>query len=339
MQRPQCKAITRYGNLCKEYCRIYADGPSDYCNKHTHIIKLSGRMYFEQRQVINKYSKDIEIVKLNRENLDGYNMFPDLYEIKAKRHRELEAVRTKFLSDLEKYSEDYILSETRKRMYNRKREERRARRHVLRLQRLAQVAAQPRTLAQLAADPQNIHTSEAVNHTKKMIDIIRKIPVPEEYRWNMSTISKTMSDIITQCTLTPSAVWQMTSKYCSDETIYDLENGIYGKVLDSVWQYIIKSEHKDDLIKILKSELTDNIGMCAQGNLSRLCNILTGYLDELKPPVDRHAEFCNRIAKLADIENPVERFRLAFRLFDEYETTKEDTAHWLDALHDIDSID
>jgi len=27
--------------------------------------------------------------------------------------------------------------------------------------------------------------------------------------------------------------------------------------------------------------MEDNVGMCAQGNLSRLCNILSGYLDGL----------------------------------------------------------
>ena len=73
----------------------------------------------------------------------------------------------------------------------------------------------------------------------------------------------------------------MTQHYCNDHDIYDLGKGIYANVLNGVWQYIKSSEHSEDLKRILKSELEDNLGMCAQGNLSRLCNILSGYMEEI----------------------------------------------------------
>jgi hypothetical protein len=52
-----------------------------------------------------------------------------------------------------------------------------------------------------------------------------------------------------------------------------------GTVTKSV-SYSKHSPNNEDLKKILASELEDNIGMCQQGNLTRLCNILSGYLDE-----------------------------------------------------------
>jgi hypothetical protein len=60
-----------------------------------------------------------------------------------------------------------------------------------------------------------------------------------------------------------------------------MEPGIYGIVLRHVWQYIKNSPNRNDLTKVLAAEMEDNVGMCAQGNLSRIINILTGYLDGL----------------------------------------------------------
>jgi hypothetical protein len=100
----------------------------------------------------------------------------------------------------------------------------------------------------------------------------------------METIAKTPGEIIAECNISIAAGKLLMEKYTSDETIYDMVPGIYGKTLDSVWQYIKNSSDKEVLIKTLKTELEDNIGMCAQGNLTRLCNVLQGYLDDMPKP-------------------------------------------------------
>jgi len=133
-------------------------------------------------------------------------------------------------------------------------------------------------LGVLANDKQNIHTTRVVNETKATIDKVLKIPVPAEY---CTDTLKTIGEIILECKLSKKGAWQMTSKYCADEVIYEYPAGIYARLLNSVWQYIKGSPDKEELKKILKSEMEDNVGMCAQGNLSRLCNILSGYLDGL----------------------------------------------------------
>ena len=128
-------------------------------------------------------------------------------------------------------------------------------------------------------DKQNVHTRIVVNQTSEIVkNILNTINVPDDFKWSDQRCSKTPGDIIITCELSPNSVFQMMSKYCSNETIYELESGVYGKTLDAVWQFILKSDDKINLISILKQELEDNIGMCAQGNLSRLCNILAGYL-------------------------------------------------------------
>jgi hypothetical protein len=98
----------------------------------------------------------------------------------------------------------------------------------------------------------------------------------------------------------------MAAKYCNNEDIYDMGPGIYAKVLNSVWQFIKNSEHSDDLKKILASELVDSVGMCAQGNLSRICNVLTGYMDGLDVRSDREV-LGDKMAQLRNIEDVQQR--------------------------------
>ena len=158
-----------------------------------------------------------------------------------------------------------------------------------------------RTLADIANDNQGIHTSEVLKKFKEMVELIRKIDVPEEYRWNMTKMSKTMVEIISECDLTPQAAWQFSSKYCAADTIYDMEEGIFGKLMDAVWQHVKILDDPDSLKRIVKEELELNIGTCAQGNLTRVANILVGILDGLDPEEE------SRLTKIGRAINDVRR--------------------------------
>ena len=185
-----------------------------------------------------------------------------------------------------------------------------------------------RPLANFANDRQNVHTTAAVTQTLKIVNEILKIPVPEEYKWNMKSVSKTMSEIISECKLSPASAWQMVAKYCSDETIYDLVPGVYGKVLDSVWQYIKDSPDNEDLKKILTSEMRDNIGMCAQGNLSRLTNILAGYVDCIvveEPIADKLGRMLPPLMEVNDIPRRLDH---AARIFKEVGLPNDQWEAW-----------
>lgn len=187
-------------------------------------------------------------------------------------------------------------------------------------------------MAEFVNDKQNVHTTVAVNQTKEVVEKVLKIEVPEEYKWNKELISKTFSDIVTNCKLTPSAVWQMSSKYCSDEPIYELGDGIYGRVLDCVWQFILKSDDKDCLIKILKTEMEDNIGMCAQGNLSRLCNILAGYMDGIAPPENMSDKLGRLFSELLAIDDVEERLVRGFSILKAEKVPESDWDAWIEPL-------
>ena len=196
-----------------------------------------------------------------------------------------------------------------------------------------QQAVQPAggQLAQLAQDRQNVHTAVVVAKVKETVDKILLITVPLEYR---TDTLKTSGEIILECKLSRGAAWQMMAKYCGDDNIYEMGNGIYGRVLNSVWQYIKASPDAADLKKILAAEMEDNIGMCAQGNLSRLCNILSGYLDGINTDVKSKNEIIGE--KLADLMsselNEDQRREIGRLILDEHGIPFEEWNAWLEAL-------
>jgi hypothetical protein len=187
-------------------------------------------------------------------------------------------------------------------------------------------------LAQLAHDNQNVHTAVVVQKVKETVQKVLQIPVPPEYQ---TETLKTSGEIILECGLSKQAAWQMMAKYCHDDDIYELGHGIYGRVLNSVWQYIKASPDSADLKKILKEEMQDNIGMCAQGNLSRLCNILSGYLDGISVDTRSKNELiAERLAPLAQLANYHTRMEQARAIFEEFQIPENERATWLEPLQD-----
>lgn len=187
-------------------------------------------------------------------------------------------------------------------------------------------------LAQLAHDRQNVHTSVVVQKVKEVVQKILQIPVPPEYQ---TETLKTSGEIILECRLSRQAAWQMMSKYCNEEDIYELGFGIYARVLNSVWQYIKASPDSEDLKRILASEMQDNIGMCAQGNLSRLCNILSGYMEGLAVDTKSKNELIGeRLASLIEIDDADERVAAGVRILQELDVPVDERDAWLEPLID-----
>jgi hypothetical protein len=185
----------------------------------------------------------------------------------------------------------------------------------------------------LALDRQNVHTKIVVEETKKTIDIIRNaVYVPEGYRWSHTTFSATPYVVSVACQLPPQVSVHLLAIYSSDTSIYDIEDGIYGKVLDSVWQYITDSPHKTDLCKILGDEIVDSVGMCAQGNLSRICNVLSGYLDGIKVKESTAETLGRMFPALMNIREKTERLEKAKKILMDYDVPQEQWGAWIEPL-------
>jgi hypothetical protein len=187
-------------------------------------------------------------------------------------------------------------------------------------------------LAAFAADNQNVHTKLSVELTKTVVARVLKIAVAKEYQWNRKSVSRTPAEIIWACNLHPKVAMQMMEKYCAADNVYEMGAGIYGRVLDGVYAYIKNSPDKKDLYKILRQELTDNLGMCAQGNLTRLCNVLAGYLEGIgsqESPADRLGR---ELPKLMEIDDETRRLDVARGVLRDTGLPEAEWAPWLEAL-------
>ena len=193
-------------------------------------------------------------------------------------------------------------------------------------------AAPVQPLGQFAQDRQNVHRTETVKMTTDTINRVLKIAVPVDYRWSPRHVSKTVGEIITECNLDPQTCVQFMNRYLAHEDIYNLGLGIYGRVMDGVWHFIKNSEHKADLCRILRSELKDNIGMCLQGNLTRICNVLAGYLDGVGSQETPAERLGREMPKLIEIEDEAKRMDAAKKLLTEVGLPENEWTAWLEAL-------
>ena len=334
-----CTAVRHYkAGPCKH--KVFKN---EMCKLHYNGMVSTGIKHVLESQMIQRQANEFAVLR-SKYVLPSHPTFQEEKEVMEVRHKH---ERIRMVERLEEMPDTEADIAHREKMYQRQRlrEELQRIRYDERWDPREDLGhgeehEEPRDdLIGFAADRQNIHREVTVNEVvKKTIQKVITIPVPTEYRWNMETVAKTPGEIIAECKLTIAAGKLLVEKYTSDETIYDMVSGIYGKTLDSVWQYIKSSSDKDVLIKTLKTELEDNIGMCAQGNLTRLCNVLQGYVTDMPtPPV---AEILgDLLPPLMAIKDRKVRRETALQIMRTHNVPEDEQDVWLNELDDDDDAD
>jgi len=180
-------------------------------------------------------------------------------------------------------------------------------------------------LRDFTQDRQNLHRSAVVEYVTTIFNKLMEVRVPEG--------QKTLAGVFEHCTLPADAAILMVQLYTRPASIYEIPNA-YPRALDAVWAYISSHPEKTALCARITHELTDNIGMCLQGNLSRLCNIVSGYIDGVQPMVPTGETLQNRMAALAAdaLPNKIPRAREILR---ELAIPEGQWNDWLDALPEV----
>lgn len=328
----QCCSIKLDGHQCT--VRILQ---GTRCKKHEDKFQMTGpnaTRHNELKLIHKRYKKEILERYGTHRNINLYGAENRTEDI---RYRTAEHALITSIIELGQQRDDDPYDERRRQHVERMREAAARVRAQNMLMRAAVVLhnAQPqqqvaqRELEAIANDKQNVHTTVVVSAVKQMMTKVLEIPVPIEYR---TETMKTLTEVIDQCQPPLKAVWQMSAKYCNpSEDIYDMGPGIYAKVLNAVWQFIKTSEHSEDLKKILVTELKDSVAMCAQGNLSRICNVLTGYMEGLDVRSDREI-LGDKIAQLMEMDDIVQRIVHARAILHNAHIPEAEWAPWLEAL-------
>jgi hypothetical protein len=189
-------------------------------------------------------------------------------------------------------------------------------------------------LAGLAGDGQNVHTQAVVNQTNDGITIIRKTLIPKGQK-TLDEIFNAWISLFPECIELISPVYEDMQKWGTCRTVIKKGDFEYRKVLRGIWAKIktYEGDIRLELIKRLWEECYESVGMCAQGHLSRLANVLVGFDETIKPPSSTKQYFQEKIANLSRKNLPTEeKIRLATELMDEVELPQDERTPWLEAF-------
>jgi hypothetical protein len=184
-------------------------------------------------------------------------------------------------------------------------------------------------LEALARDRQNVHTSAVTQQTRTGLDVLLETPV--------SSTQETLREI--------QRVWEKSHTRSIRMVLQDMhqwysvslcrteDDWLYRRTLDGLWAYIQRSPAKDDLAERLWEECYESVGMCCDGHLSRLCNVLCGFTEEFKPPVSVGELLQQRMAVIAEKQIPVEeKVGEAWAVFEELSVPMDQREAWVDAF-------
>lgn len=162
---------------------------------------------------------------------------------------------------------------------------------------------------QTVSQHNDIHDRLVEKKIVKLIDFILRIEVPDDYRWNDNFVSRTFGEVISSCKLNIESFHDIASRYTSNEQMFVQGPGTYGRVMDSIWQFIKISPDRVDMINHLQEELMNTLGSCTQGAIGRLCNVVVGYIEDIIPPESSPTNLIRREFPeiRLNIDNPAQR--------------------------------
>jgi len=189
-----------------------------------------------------------------------------------------------------------------------------------------------RPLEAFAHDAQNVHRSDVSEQTNKATEFLLKIKPAEtqetERELTLAWMSKPlrrMYDFLMVMTDVHGWFHTVTCRNAGDR--------LYFRLLRNLVHYIKHSEHKDELWERLWQECSDSVGMCCEGHISRLCNVLVGFVEGLGPQVSLGELMQQKMAAIAGQDIPeADKKRMANEFFDQHGVPDADRVAWLDAF-------
>jgi hypothetical protein len=185
-----------------------------------------------------------------------------------------------------------------------------------------------------AADSQNVHRKEVSVQTNKATKFLMKIKLPKQKQNELwKVLAAGFLRFGTGDMGFYAGVIFDVSVWLKKTTCREPNDKLYRELLYRLIVYIQNSEHKDELFKRLWEECCDSLNMCCEGHISRLCNVLVGYVEGLDPPVSLGELTQQKMAAIAasDLTEEAKR-QQANEFFDTHAVPAADRVAWLEAF-------
>ena len=191
-------------------------------------------------------------------------------------------------------------------------------------------------LQALAQDQQNVHTREVSDQTnestRKLLDVV--VPLTQKTEQTLMLAWYALPNQPAHHRILKTAV--DVNKWFNTETCRQNGDKLYKHVLRGLVAYISQvrdPDLKQELWGRAWEECSESVGMCCEGHISRLCNVLVGFDEAFKPPVPFSEILQNKMAAIAGMDVSIdEKIQQATTFFNEYAVPEDQRQAWLDAF-------
>lgn len=196
----------------------------------------------------------------------------------------------------------------------------------------------PRTeLEGFARDSQNIHTRMVTQQTNSALDILLNTDIPSSQKTVSETHIAFMGHVVADRIRTSleqiADVDRDVKRWYRTNTCRGEGDYLYRRTLDGLWAKIKTSPVRQELEIRLWQEMVDSLGMCCDGHISRLTNVLCGFDDAFAPELTPAEKLQNRMAVIAGMEGGIIlQVAEAMSAFKELNVPEDQWEAWVDAL-------
>ena len=196
------------------------------------------------------------------------------------------------------------------------------------------------TLAAFVADTQNVHTGVVSNQTHDGVKKLLAIPVKSGQSERSTKFATQVLDLSVQLKWTTA---QVAGRILTDHTHWyamrtcrAMDDWLYKRVFDGLYTTICQNPKKDvrlELYKRLFEEMKDSLGMCCDGHITRLVNVLVGFDDAFVPELTTAEKVQNLFAALSAKEcSLLEKVAEGVRGLRAFGMPEDEWEPWIDAL-------
>lgn len=195
-------------------------------------------------------------------------------------------------------------------------------------------------MGRLAADTQNVHTAVVSKQTNSNVDLLLEHGDDPSYDVLVTLSSWWMVLIPTTKFADYWKVMEDVRHWYEKRTCKSTGDFLYKRVLNGLVSKILlatdeKRELHIELAKRLWEECMESVGMCCEGHISRLANVLVGFDDAFRPPVPVGEILQTKMAAIAEMKLSHKlKLQKAVAVMDELHIPVDDRAPWLEALEE-----
>ena len=174
-------------------------------------------------------------------------------------------------------------------------------------------------------DNQNIHD---VTIQKSVCDSLQNLLKDSEHKFNLEMIINSPLDDKTK---------NILIEYCQDESVHSIHLITYFELLGYVWNRIVRSNHENELFKILQEQISDSECRCFTGRFNRTLSVLVGFFDDIKVEISDNSRIGAIILLTKDQIIPYNvdvHKKLALKRLQEVGYSAEEAEPWIEAIDD-----